>query len=98
MKEVIKEVFDENKSRYGSIRIGKVLEQLGIHINRNQISRLMCEMNLCPKGTRYNYKKYSQKNRGEEISNLLNQMFVTNTKSCIFMLSISAFILLLQSF
>lgn len=98
LKEAIKEVFDESKGRYGSIRIGTVLEQRGIHINRNQISRLMREMNLCPKGTRYNYKKYNQKNRGEKRPNLLNQMFVTDTKSRIFMLSISAFILLLQSF
>ncbi|OZV11714.1 hypothetical protein CIW83_13780 [Tissierella sp. P1] len=81
LKEVIKEIFDENKGRYRSIRIGKVLEQRGIHVNRKQISRLMHEMNLCPKGTRYSYKKYNQKNRGEERPNLLNQMFVTDTKN-----------------
>ncbi|CAK7083327.1 MAG: IS3 family transposase ISSpy1 [Tissierella sp.] len=81
LKEVIKEIFDENKGRYGSIRIGKVLEQRGIHINRKRISRLMREMNLCPKGTRYSYKKYNQKNRDEERPNLLNQMFVTDTKN-----------------
>ncbi|WP_235601241.1 IS3 family transposase [Tissierella sp. P1] len=81
LKEVIKESFDKNKGRYGSIRIGKVLEQRRIHVNRKRISRLMREMNLCPKGTRYNYKKYNQKNRGEERPNLLNQMFVTDTKN-----------------
>lgn len=41
----------------------------------------MREMNLCPKGTRYNYKKYSMKNRGEERPNLLNQMFLTDAKN-----------------
>ncbi|MBU5314453.1 hypothetical protein KQI38_20725 [Tissierella carlieri] len=41
------------------MRIGKVPEQRGIHVNRKQISRLMREVNLCPKGTKYNYKKYN---------------------------------------
>ncbi|MBU5425069.1 IS3 family transposase [Tissierella pigra] len=45
--------FDENKGKYGSIRIVKVLGQRGIHINHNRISRLMRKMNLCPKGTPY---------------------------------------------
>ncbi|MTK13812.1 MAG: IS3 family transposase [Clostridiaceae bacterium] len=81
LKEIIKEVFDEHKGRYGSIRIGKVLSQRGIHVNRKRISRLMREMNLCPKGTRYNYKKYNLKNRGEERPNLLNQIFLTDVKN-----------------
>ncbi len=42
---------------------------------------LMREMNLCPKGTRYNYKKYNMKNRGEERPNLLNQLFLTDVKN-----------------
>jgi putative transposase len=41
----------------------------------------MREMNLYPKGTRYNYKKYNLKNRGEEKPNLLNQMFLTDAKN-----------------
>ena len=81
MKEIIKEIFDDNKGRYGSIRIGKVLNERGIHANRKRISRLMREMNLCPKGTRYNYKRYNLKNRGEERPNLLNQMFLTDEKN-----------------
>jgi putative transposase len=81
LKEIIKEIFDDNKGRYGSIRIGKVLIERGIHANRKRISRLMREMNLCPKGTRYNYKKYNLKNRGEERPNLLNQMFLTDAKT-----------------
>ncbi|GKU23654.1 transposase [Clostridium folliculivorans] len=81
LKEIIKEIFDEHKGRYGSIRIGKVLNERGIYANRKRISRLMREMNLCPKGTRYNYKKYNLKNRGEERPNLLNQMFLTDAKN-----------------
>ena len=81
MKEIIKEIFDDNKGRYGSIRIGKVLNERRIHANRKLISRLMREINLCPKGTRYNYKKYNLKNRGEERPNLLNQMFLTDEKN-----------------
>ena len=81
LKEVIKEVFDEHKGRYGSIRIGKVLNQRGIHANRKRISRLMREMNLCPRGTRYHYKKYNSKIRGEERPNLLNQVFLTDSKN-----------------
>ncbi|WP_206869370.1 IS3 family transposase [Clostridium zeae] len=81
LKEIIKEIFDEHKGRYGSIRIRKVLNERGIYANRKRISRLMREMNLCPKGTRYNYKKYNLRNRGEERPNLLNQMFLTDAKN-----------------
>lgn len=41
----------------------------------------MREMSLIPKGTSYKYKKYIMKNRGEERPNLLNQVFLTDTKN-----------------
>jgi len=43
LKEIIKEIFDNNKGRYGSIRFEKALNEHGIHANRKRISTLMCE-------------------------------------------------------
>ena len=57
----IKEVFDEHKARYGSLRITKDLEQRGIKVNRKRVARLMRLMGLCPKGTNYRYKKIQTK-------------------------------------
>lgn len=77
----IKKIFDEHKSRYGSLRITKVLEQNGIKVNRKRVARLMRMMGLYPKGTNYKYKKYHQNNAKEEHANLLNQMFKASDKN-----------------
>ena len=68
----IKKIFDEHRSRYGSLRITKVLEQNGIKVNRKRVARLMRMMNLSPKGTNYKYKRYHQNHSKEEHANLLN--------------------------
>lgn len=81
LKEIIREIFEEHKGRYGSLRIAKVLEQREIHVNRKRISRLLREMSLVPKGTRYHYRKYNQKASVEGRPNLLNQVFITNAKN-----------------
>ena len=77
----IKKIFDEHRSRYGSLRITKVLEQNGIKVNRKRVARLMRMMNLSPKGTNYKYKRYHQKNAKEEHANLLNQIFKATDKN-----------------
>ncbi len=38
-------------------------------------------MGLCPKGTRYKYKKYNQQNKHEEHPNLLNRIFKAQAKN-----------------
>ena len=37
LKEIIREIFEEHKVRYGSLRIAKVLKQRDIHVNRKRI-------------------------------------------------------------
>ena len=77
----IKQIFEEHKSRYGSIRISKVLQQKGINVNHKRVLRLMRKMQLIPKGTRYRYKQYNQERGTVERPNLLNQLFQTNDKN-----------------
>lgn len=81
LKKEIQQIFVENKGRYGSIRIAKVLNNRGIHISRKRVSRLMRELKLYPKGTRYRYKRYNQKSNAIERPNLLNQIFRTDKKN-----------------
>ena len=38
LSEEIKRIFDEHRGRYGSLRIAKVLELPGLHVNRKRIS------------------------------------------------------------
>lgn len=77
----IRQIFEEHKGRYGSLRIKKVLEQKGIVVNRKRVSKLMRIMKLFPKGTRYRYKRYNQKSSSIERPNLLNQSFETDSKN-----------------
>lgn len=81
LSEEIKQIFEEHKSRYGSLRISKVLEQKGIKVNRKRVARLMRLLGLSPKGTRYRYKKYNQNVQGVEHPNLLNQIFKADEKN-----------------
>ena len=81
LKEEIIRVFEEHKGRYGSIRISKVLSVKGIYVNRKRVARLMRELKLCPKGTRYKYKNYNKKTNSIERPNLLNQMFYADKKN-----------------
>ncbi|WML34397.1 IS3 family transposase [Clostridium sp. OS1-26] len=81
LSKEIKQIFEENKGRYGSIRIAKALEQKGIHVNRKRVSRLMRNMKLFPKGCRYRYKHYNQKVNAVERPNLLNQIFQSDGRN-----------------
>ena len=77
----IRKIFEEHKGRYGSLRISKVLKENGITVNRKRVSKLMRNMKLCPKGTRYRYKRYNEKSTSIERPNLLNQLFQTDDKN-----------------
>ncbi len=81
LSKEIQQIFEENKNRYGSIRIAKVLKDKGIHISRKRVARIMRKLMLYPKGTRYRYKHYNQKSNVVERPNLLNQMFCTDRKN-----------------
>ena len=81
LKGEINQLFEEHKGRYGSIRISKALSIKGIYVNRKRVVRLMRELNLYPKGTRYRYKNYNKKTNSIERPNLLNQMFHTDKKN-----------------
>lgn len=60
LKEKINKIFHEHHGRYGTIRITKVLNQEGIHVNRKRVGRLLREMNLYAKGSRYKYSNYKR--------------------------------------
>lgn len=77
----IRKILEEHKGRYGSIRISKVLAQNNIFINRKRVAKLMRNMKLTPKGTRYRYKRYNQESALIERPNLLNQSFQTDRKN-----------------
>lgn len=77
----IKKIFEEHKGRYGSIRISKALEQKGITANRKRVAKLMRNMKLAARGTRYRYKRYNQESSSIERPNLLNQLFQADGKN-----------------
>jgi len=81
LSKEIKQIFEENKGRYGSIRIAKVLKQKGIHVNRKRVSRLMRNMKIFSKGCRYHYKHYNYKVNAVERPNLLNQVFESDGRN-----------------
>jgi putative transposase len=81
LSKEIKQIFEENKGRYGSVRIAKCLEQKEIHVNRKRVSRLMRNMKLYPRGSRYRYKRYNQTTNAVERPNLLNQIFESDGRN-----------------
>lgn len=81
LRAEIQEIFKEHKGRYGSLRITKVLEKKGIKANRKRVGKLMRQMNLYAKGSRYRYKRYNKKSPSIERPNLLNQVFHTDGRN-----------------
>ncbi|EOP90483.1 hypothetical protein IGM_02175 [Bacillus cereus HuB4-4] len=77
----IQQIFEEHKGRYGSLRITKVLEKKGIKVNRKRVGKLMRQMKLYAKGSRYQYKRYNKKSPSIERPNLLNQVFQTDQRN-----------------
>lgn len=81
LSEEIQQIFEEHKGRYGSLRITKVLEKKGIEVNRKRVGKLMRQMKLYAKGSRYRYKRYNKKSPSIERPNLLNQVFQTDRRN-----------------
>lgn len=61
LSDMVTEIFQEHKGRYGARRIQKVLEIRQIKANTKRISRLMSETGLLAKGARKNYRYYPKK-------------------------------------
>lgn len=78
LSEEIQQIFKEHKGRYGLLRITKVLEEKGIKANRKRVGKLMRQMKLYAKGSRYRYKRYNKKSTFIERPNHLNQVFQTD--------------------
>ncbi|EOO60371.1 hypothetical protein IKE_05972, partial [Bacillus cereus VD196] len=81
LSEEIQKIFEKHKGRYRSLRITKVLEKKGIKVNRKRVGKLMRQMKLYAKGSRYRYKRYNKKLPSIERPNLLNQVFQTNQRN-----------------
>lgn len=81
LTEIIEDIFHENKGRYGSRRIQKVLEQQGIHVNAKRVCKLMSEHGLIAKGTRKYYRYQANKTSYDEKDNILNQVFSAKLKN-----------------
>jgi len=81
LSQHIKQIFEEHKGRYGSIRIAKSLEKEGVSANHKRVGRLMRAMGLYAKGTRYRYKHYHKTTDNEDRPNLLNQVFNAGGKN-----------------
>ncbi|HDR6247699.1 TPA: IS3 family transposase [Bacillus cereus] len=81
LSEEIQTIFEEHNGRYGSLRIKKVLEKKGIQVNRKRVGKLMRQMKLYAKGSRYRYKRYNKKSPSIERPNLLNQVFHTDQRN-----------------
>lgn len=77
LKAIIKQIYAENKGRYGYRRITKELHNRGFHINHKTVQRLMSKLNL---KCMVRVKKYSSY-RGEVgkiATNLLERNFVAS--------------------
>jgi putative transposase len=85
LSQRIRQIFEEHKGRYGSIRVAKSLEKEGISVNRKRVGRLMRAMGLYAKGTRYRYKHYHRATDNEERPNLLKQVFEAEGKNQIWL-------------
>lgn len=83
-RETIKDVFEENKKRYGAPKLQKVLESLGIKASLKRVQRYMAELGLRSIVVK-KYRHYSSKCLIEEHDNLLNRDFKStaiNKKWC----------------
>jgi putative transposase len=81
ISERIKEIFLEHKGRYGSPRIRQVLLDEGRHLSRGKVLRLMRELGLKVKGTRYRCRRINWKSPGHGRPNLLNQCFLAEERN-----------------
>lgn len=76
LKNLIRELFEKHKGRYGYRRIHLALQALGHVINHKKVQRLMNELNLkCGKFIRKSRYKSYKGNVGTIVKNRLNRRF-----------------------
>ena len=83
LTEIIKEVFNEHKGRYGARRIKVVLGNRQIKLSVKRISRLMSEAGLKAKGARKSYRYQPNKSTYDEKENILDQVFSASKKNTV---------------
>ncbi|VDZ40366.1 integrase core domain protein [Streptococcus dysgalactiae subsp. dysgalactiae] len=81
LKEMIKAIFYEHKERYGSVRIIQELCRRGMHVNHKRVGRLLHQLGLYAKESRYNYKYYNRRCSSLTRPNLVNQCFQATGKN-----------------
>ncbi|ORJ91583.1 IS3 family transposase [Streptococcus dysgalactiae subsp. equisimilis] len=81
LKEMIKAIFYEHKERYESVRITQELCRRGIHVNYKRVGRLLHQLGLYAKGSRYQYKYYNRRRSSLTRPNLVNQCFQATGKN-----------------
>lgn len=74
IKELIKQIFDEHKGRYGYRRIASALQQRGQQIHQNTVLKLMKALGLKSAQRQKKYASYKG-GVGETAPNLLNREF-----------------------
>jgi transposase InsO family protein len=73
--KLIKQIFKDNNSRYGSPRIWEELKSLGLKISRKRVERLMREQKLLAR-RRWKYVKTTDSSHGLAVAdNILNRDF-----------------------
>jgi transposase InsO family protein len=73
---VIKDIFEQNKRRYGVRRVHKELQNQGYHINHKRVQRLMHNMKLSGKRPKEKYHSYKGE-VGRIADNVINRDFST---------------------
>ena len=81
LTEMIDDIFQENRGRYGARRIQLVLEQQGVKVNPKTISKLMSQNGLVAKGTRKVYRRPPKGKEYEERENILNRVFTAKERN-----------------
>ena len=85
LMEKIKEIFKENKKRYGYRRIVLQLQRDGFHVKHKTVKRLMKKMNLYGITPRAKYKSYKGDFNGTAPNRLLHKEVdeVNRTTTCV---------------
>ncbi|WP_457785374.1 IS3 family transposase [Streptococcus uberis] len=81
LKEIIRTFFYDHKERYGSVRITQELYRQGIRGKRNRVYRLLHELCLYAKGSRYKHNYFNRRPSSLTYSNLIISAFKQDVKT-----------------
>ena len=76
LSTIIKEIFEENKGRYGVRRVHRELVNCGYQVNHKRVQRLMHTMGLLGKRPKEKYHSYKGE-VGKVADNIINRDFST---------------------